>query len=97
MSSLLEWSLPERPSNTLCLSIKVVKAALNSPTALCISNPERRRTIDPRPRGRGPVASKVRVRVRGRLTVVLVVEVVGVPGDEEVRVIRVIGNLKSRE
>lgn len=97
LSSLSESSLHERPSSTPCLSSKVVKVALNSLMVLCISSPERRRTIDLRPRGRGPVASKVRVRVRGRLMGVLVVEVVGVPGDEEVRVTRVIGNLKSRE
>lgn len=96
MSSLLELSLPERPSSTPCPSSKVVRAVLNSPTVLCISNPERRRTIDPRPRDKGPVASKARVRARGRLTAVLAVEAAGAPGDEEVRVTRVIGNLKSK-
>lgn len=96
LSSSLEWSLPERPSSTPCPSSKVVRAVLNSPTVLCISNPERRRTIDPRPRDKGPVASKARVRARGRLTAVLAVEAAGAPGDEEVRVTRVIGNLKSK-
>lgn len=96
LSSLLELSLPERPSSTPCPSSKVVKVVLNSPTVLCLSNLERRRTTDPRPRDKGPVVSKARVRARGRLTVVLAVEAVGVPGDEEDRVTRVIGNLKSK-